>query len=129
MATSRIEWTEQTWNPVTGCTQVSAGCQHYYAERIALRLQAMAAPGYGRGFALTLHEAQRPRGPAAAARRLGAGSTRSVPAAGVAFLFNQWGAWGTDGVRRDKQANGRWLAGRRWERGRRSRGRCFERLA
>jgi protein gp37 len=56
MAASRIEWTEQTWNPVTGCTQVSAGCQHCYAERIALRLQAMAAPGYGRGFALTLHE-------------------------------------------------------------------------
>ena len=56
MAASRIEWTEQTWNPVTGCTKVSAGCKHCYAERIALRLQAIAAPGYGRGFALTLHD-------------------------------------------------------------------------
>ena len=53
---SHIEWTEQTWNPVTGCTKVSVGCKHCYAERMALRLQAMAAPGYGRGFELTLHE-------------------------------------------------------------------------
>ena len=55
MATSRIEWTEQTWNPVTGCTKVSAGCKHCYAERMALRLRAIAAPGYARGFDLTLH--------------------------------------------------------------------------
>ena len=55
MATSRIEWTERTWNPVTGCAKVSAGCKHCYAERMALRLQAMAAPGYARGFDLTLH--------------------------------------------------------------------------
>ena len=55
MATSRIEWTERTWNPVTGCAKVSAGCKHCYAERMALQLQAMAAPGYTRGFALTLH--------------------------------------------------------------------------
>jgi len=53
---SRIEWTEQTWNPMTGCTKVSAGCKHCYAERMAIRLQAMAAPGYARGFELTLHE-------------------------------------------------------------------------
>ena len=56
MSASRIEWTEQTWNPVTGCTKISPGCQHCYAERMALRLQAMDAPGYARGFALTLHE-------------------------------------------------------------------------
>ena len=55
MATSRIEWTERTWNPVTGCAKVSAGCKHCYTERMALQLQAMAAPGYTRGFALTLH--------------------------------------------------------------------------
>ncbi len=56
MAISRIEWTEQTWNPVTGCAKVSPGCKHCYAERMALRLQAMAAPGYDRGFDLTLHD-------------------------------------------------------------------------
>lgn len=60
MAATRSEWTEPTWNPVTGCTQVSPGCKHGYAERMALRLQAMAAPGYARGFELTLHKDQRP---------------------------------------------------------------------
>jgi hypothetical protein len=56
MSASRIEWTEPTWNPVTGCTKISPGCQHCYAETMALRLQAMGAPGYARGFGLTLHE-------------------------------------------------------------------------
>ena len=56
MSATRIEWTEQTWNPVTGCTKVSPGCRHCYAERMALRLQAMNAPGYARGFDLILHE-------------------------------------------------------------------------
>jgi len=235
---TRIEWTEQTWNPVTGCTKVSAGCKHGYAERMARRLQAMAAPGYARGFALTLHEdrlgqplerkkptvyfvcsmadlfhegvpdafidrvlavaRQTPRHTyqilTQRAERLPAFfASRSVPpnvwlgvtvedhrhglpridhlrriparvrflsveplledlgpldldgigwvlvggesgpaarpmrpewalavrdrcrVAGVAFLFKQWGAWGADGVRRDKQANGRWLAGRLWD--------------
>lgn len=56
MATqSRIEWTEQTWNPTTGCTRVSPGCRHCYAETMACRLQAMGAPGYQDGFSLTLH--------------------------------------------------------------------------
>lgn len=56
MATSsKIEWTEQTWNPVTGCTKVSPGCKHCYAEVMAHRLQAMGAGGYSRGFQLTLH--------------------------------------------------------------------------
>jgi protein gp37 len=54
-ARSRIEWTEQTWNPVTGCTKLSAGCKHCYAETLAKRLKAMGASGYERGFALTLH--------------------------------------------------------------------------
>ena len=55
MATSsNIEWTEQTWNPVTGCTKISPGCKHCYAETMAGRLKAMKAPGYERGFALTL---------------------------------------------------------------------------
>lgn len=55
-STSKIEWTEVTWNPVTGCTKVSAGCKHCYAERMALRLQAMGAARYRDGFSLTLHE-------------------------------------------------------------------------
>lgn len=51
MATnSKIEWTEQTWNPVTGCTKVSPGCKYCYAEVMAKRLQAMGAPGYENGF-------------------------------------------------------------------------------
>ena len=53
---SRIEWTESTWNPVTGCTKISAGCQHCYAERMALRLHAMGCAKYANGFAVTLHE-------------------------------------------------------------------------
>ena len=52
---SSIEWTESTWNPLTGCTKVSPGCKHCYAERMALRLQAMGQPNYANGFKLTLH--------------------------------------------------------------------------
>jgi len=56
MATeSKIEWTEMTWNPVTGCTKVSQGCKHCYAERMAKRLQAMGNPRYTNGFRVTLH--------------------------------------------------------------------------
>ncbi|MGN6562922.1 MAG: DUF5131 family protein, partial [Thermomicrobiales bacterium] len=51
-----IEWTNATWNPVTGCTKVSAGCDHCYAETLALRLQKMGSPKYANGFAVTLHE-------------------------------------------------------------------------
>ena len=238
MSASRIEWTEQTWNPVTGCAKVSAGCRHCYAERMALRLQAMGAPGYARGFELTLHAdrldqplgrkkptvyfvcsmadlfheevpdafvdrvlatiRQTPRhtyllltkraerladffasrpvpsnvglGVTVEDRRYGLpriDRLRQVPArvrflsveplledlepldldgihwvivggesgpdarpmrpdwalavrdrclaVGVAFCFKQWGAWGADGVRRDKKANGRLLAGRLWD--------------
>jgi len=53
---SSIEWTESTWNPVTGCTKVSPGCKHCYAERMALRLRAMGQPNYTNGFKLTIHE-------------------------------------------------------------------------
>lgn len=57
MATnSAIEWTEATWNPLTGCTKISPGCKHCYAERMALRLQAMGQPNYVNGFKLTMHE-------------------------------------------------------------------------
>ncbi|MFA4835087.1 MAG: phage Gp37/Gp68 family protein [Dehalococcoidia bacterium] len=55
-AKSSIEWTESTWNPLTGCTKISPGCQHCYAERLSLRLQAMGQPNYVNGFKLTTHE-------------------------------------------------------------------------
>lgn len=55
MATkSSIEWTEATWNPVTGCTRISPGCKHCYAERMAKRLKAMGNHSYRDGFKLTL---------------------------------------------------------------------------
>jgi protein gp37 len=54
MAKSAIEWTQATWNPVTGCTKVSPGCKHCYAEALASRLQAMGQAKYRNGFQLTL---------------------------------------------------------------------------
>jgi protein gp37 len=53
-----IEWTDATWNPVTGCTKISPGCKNCYAERLALRLQAMGNPRYRTGFAVTLQADQ-----------------------------------------------------------------------
>jgi Protein of unknown function (DUF5131) len=64
---SVIEWTDATWNAVTGCTTVSPGGKHCYAERLALRLRAMGNPRYRRGFAVTLHPDQRIRRPLCAA--------------------------------------------------------------
>ena len=52
---SSIEWTDTTWNPVTGCDRMSPGCDHCYAERMAARLRAMGNPRYRDGFRLTLH--------------------------------------------------------------------------
>ncbi len=52
--TSRIEWTEATWNPTVGCTKISPGCKHCYAEAMAKRLQAMGTPGYENGFKLVV---------------------------------------------------------------------------
>src|SRR6266576_6426089 len=55
MATnSSTEWTDATWNPVTGCDKISPGCKHCYAERLAHRLQAMGNLNYKNGFALAL---------------------------------------------------------------------------
>ncbi|MBN1591407.1 MAG: phage Gp37/Gp68 family protein [Pirellulales bacterium] len=51
---STIEWTEATWNPVTGCSKISPGCKNCYAERMAKRLQAMGQPRYRNGFRLTM---------------------------------------------------------------------------
>ena len=55
MATSKIEWTESSWNPVTGCTKISEGCRNCYAERMARRLKAMGQPNYRNGFKVTCH--------------------------------------------------------------------------
>ena len=54
-ANSSIEWTEATWNPVTGCTKISTGCSNCYAERMALRLQAMGRANYRNGFKVACH--------------------------------------------------------------------------
>ena len=52
---SKIEWTDATWNPLTGCTKISPGCKYCYAERMAHRLSLMGQANYRNGFALTLH--------------------------------------------------------------------------
>ena len=54
MKQSKIEWTDATWNPSTGCNKVSAGCKHCYAEVMSFRLKAMGTPGYENGFEFTL---------------------------------------------------------------------------
>ena len=53
---SSIEWTESTWNPVTGCSKISPGCKNCYAERMAKRLKAMGSARYRNGFKVTLQE-------------------------------------------------------------------------
>lgn len=58
MAQSKIEWTEMTWNPVTGCSKVSPGCKYCYAEALSKRLQAMGVTKYKKGFELALHPDQ-----------------------------------------------------------------------
>jgi len=55
-ANSSIEWTESTWNPVTGCSKISPGCTHCYAERLVRRLKAMGQRNYANGFDVTCHE-------------------------------------------------------------------------
>ena len=53
---SAIEWTESTWNPLTGCTKISPGCKHCYAERMSRRLKAMGQDKYKNSFDLALHD-------------------------------------------------------------------------
>ena len=53
---TKIEWTETSWNPITGCTKISEGCQNCYAAAFAKRLQAMGNPRYPNGFQVTVHE-------------------------------------------------------------------------
>ena len=56
MKTTKIEWTDKTWNPITGCTKKSAGCANCYAEVMTRRLKAMHLEKYSNGFDLALHE-------------------------------------------------------------------------
>lgn len=56
MKTTKIEWTDKTWNPITGCTKKSTGCLHCYAEMMSRRLKAMGQEKYANGFTVTLHE-------------------------------------------------------------------------
>ena len=56
MRTTKIEWTDKTWNPITGCSKKSTGCLHCYAEGMARRLKAMGQEKYANGFIVTLHE-------------------------------------------------------------------------
>lgn len=56
MSESKIEWTDKTWNPITGCSKKSTGCLHCYAEVMARRLKAMGQEKYANGFSVTLHE-------------------------------------------------------------------------
>lgn len=56
MAETKIEWTESTWNPTTGCSKISAGCANCYAEKMSKRLKSMGIPKYEKGFELSLHE-------------------------------------------------------------------------
>ena len=53
---TKIEWTESSWNPITGCSPISPGCAHCYAARFAKRLQAMGNPRYKNAFEVTIHE-------------------------------------------------------------------------
>jgi len=55
MAKTKILWTQESWNPVTGCTKLSKGCAKCYAFNMARRLQAMGQPKYSNGFAVTIH--------------------------------------------------------------------------
>lgn len=56
MNKTKIEWTDKTWNPITGCTQISEGCQNCYAKKMAKRLYAMRNPRYINKFNITIHE-------------------------------------------------------------------------
>lgn len=56
MRTTKIEWTDKTWNPITGCSKKSTGCLHCYAEVMSRRLKAMGQEKYANGFTVTLHE-------------------------------------------------------------------------
>jgi protein gp37 len=124
MGTTAIEWTDATWNPVTGCTKISAGCDHCYAERFSERFRGVPGHPFQSGFDLTLRPARLGKmdlsgidwvivggesGPGA--RYMDPDWVREVRdqcvAAGVAFFFKQWG-----GLR--PKSGGRKLDRREW---------------
>ena len=110
MATrSAIEWTEMTWNPVTGCSKVSPGCRNCYAERMSRRLHAMGAARYARGFELTTHD-DALDAPLhwKAPRKVFVNSMSDLFHKDVPFFFKQWG-----GIQ--KHRTGRALRGRTYD--------------
>lgn len=99
MKTTKIERTDKTWNPVTGCTKHSAGCAHCYAEVMSRRLHAMGLAKYANAMKdewvlqiQTQFEKQ-----------------------GATIFFKQWGTWGSDGIKRSKHENGKLLKGKVWQ--------------
>lgn len=113
--TTKIEWTDKTWNPVTGCTKISQGCAHCYAEVMSRRLKAMGLEKYANGFQVTLHdECLDESGPQARPMKEEwvLNIKRQTEAQGAAFFFKQWGTWGADGVKRNKHKNGKMIEGK-----------------
>ncbi len=89
MPKTKIEWTDETWNPVTGCTKVSAGCENCYAERMTKRLQKMPATRekYKHGFdTVVCHEDELAR-----PYKWGLSIRDQCKKAGVPFFFKGWG--------------------------------------
>ena len=113
--TTKIEWTDKTWNPVTGCTKISQGCAHCYAEVMSRRLKAMGLEKYANGFQVTLHdECLDESGPQVRLMKEEwvLNIKRQTETQGAAFFFKQWGTWGADGVKRNKDKNGKMIEGK-----------------
>ena len=113
--TTKIEWTDKTWNPITGCPKISQGCAHCYAEVMSRRLKAMGLEKYANGFQVTLHdECLDESGPQARPMKEEwvLNIKRQTEAQGAAFFFKQWGTWGVDGVKRNKHKNGKMIEGK-----------------
>jgi len=110
---TKIEWTDATWNPVTGCSVVSAGCTNCYAMKIA-------------GGRLKNHKSRKGLTDMSKAGPVWNGKVRfnadwfrylraDCKKHGIPFFFKQWGAWGKDNQKRSKKANGRQYRGRVWD--------------
>lgn len=112
MKTTKIEWIDKTWNPITGCTKHSAGCAHCYAEVMSRRLHAMGLAKYTNGFQLRLGvTCESP----AVKHRIDALLQNQCEKQGATFFFKQWGTWGSDGIKRSKHENGKLLKGKVWQ--------------
>jgi len=113
---STIEWTQVTWNPVTGCTKISAGCKNCYAERMAKRLHLMGSKHYINEFAVTLHEDLRDMNWIIVGGESGPGARpihqewveslqKQALKHDIPFFFKQWG--GTNKKKSGKLLNGK----------------------